>query len=279
MAERYGEFRCQGANHRTHGAQRGNECAVYDEIDHRAGANAPHKNGVPPLGQHPLGAHHIGKADHDQGKSQGNHQDTGIGKVRPEKQGREFRGHGRHAKGHGTGHAEHQLHGKGHVALYRGRFSADVHGGHLGQHDGADGGDKSAEAVNDLLGVFIQAVFRHAADGANHDFVHGAVYLHRNHRQEQHRAGPQMPQGIAPGHGMKTHLPLEPNPAAEAANQRTATPDESIAPQILLAAHQQKHAGRCHELYKGVAQGNGPETVQPHEQPVQVDQTADGHQG
>ena len=272
------ELRHQRAHHRAHGAHAGDHHAVDDEVHHGPRRDASHENLVPSLRQYPLRAHHIGEANEDQRESQRDHQRTGLRKILAEEQRRKFSRHRRQPEGHGAGHAQDQLHGQGNMLAHGLRLAASLHGRHLGQHDRPHGGDKAAQAIYDFFRVFIQAVLGHAADCAHHDLIHGAVHLHGNDRQEQHRAGRQMLQRVSPRHPMEAYPSPDAAPAAQTAYHGAAAPDKAVFPQVAGPAHQQEYARHGHQFHKGISQGNGLELIQPHQQPVQIDQTAHGHQ-
>ena len=84
------------------------------------------------------------------------------------------------------------------------RFALFLQVRDLGHHHRADGGDKPAQAVDDLFRVFIQAVLVLARNVEHHDLVHPAINAHRHHRNEQHRAGFQMLQALPAVRGKRS---------------------------------------------------------------------------
>ena len=154
-----------------------------------------------------------------------------------------------------------------------------LHMADLRHHNGADGGNEAAEAVNDLLRVLIVSVLLQARDGADHDLVHGPVDADRQHGDEQRGAGTEMLQAFPQGDGPVADPAPQPGHAAQVANQGGQAPDQAVDPQISLLLHENEDAGRCGALDEGIPQGDGSEVSQTHQGPVEAHQAADAHQG
>ena len=85
--------------------------------------------------------------------------------------------------------------------------------------------------------------------------------------------------GRGEGNRHPAHLAPQGGPAAQTPQKRGQRPHEGVHPQILRPPHKQEHCPGSQQLDGGVLQRDGTELVQPHQAPVQVHQTADGHHG
>ena len=151
--------------------------------------------------------------------------------------------------------------------------------GNFGHHHCSNSGNESAQAIDDLFRVLVQAVLFFAGNIVNHYLIHFAEDTHRGNGNEQHRAGTQMFQRLLHGNPMIGYFSPQRQRTAQVSQQRCQAPGKTIDPEIVYIFDKDKHTCCCNKFDHCVPKCDGFKLIQAHQAPVEAAQAADAHHG